>query len=94
MEDILVDILYSVSLHYREILMLLVCVTFMITISKDNKRERRNNMRLLKVEYSTSTQKNKKYRIRKYYLDETTGKIHIIDEHTNDKIVNRTNKGN
>lgn len=75
----------------KEVLIVLACLIFLLVVINDNKKNKTNGMRLLKVEYSSADKKNKKYKIRKYYLDEATGKIKIIDEYTNDKVIDKSN---
>lgn len=94
MNELLEENLYILSLYQNEIITILkwcACIIFLVAIISTNRNDKRKNMRLLKVEYSSSQKKNKKYKIRKYYLNETTGRIKIIDEHTNKEIIDKSN---
>lgn len=94
MNELLKENLHILSLYQNEVLVILkwcACIIFLLAIISINRNENRKNMRLLKVEYSSSQKKNKKYKIRKYYLNETTGRIKIIDEHTNKEVINKSN---
>ena len=82
------EVLYTLSLYQKELLTVLAGLLFLLGVIKDNKRK---NIKLLKVEYSSSPKKHKKYKIVKYYLNETTGKIKIVEEHTNKKVINKSN---
>lgn len=82
------ELLYTLSMYQKELFIVLACLIFLLGVIKDNKKP---SLRLLKVEYSSSPRKNKKYKIKKYYLDEKTGRIKILEEHTNDKIIDKSN---
>ena len=82
------EFLYVLSMYQKELFGVLACLIFLLGVVKDNKK---GKMRLLKVEYASSTKKNKKYKMTRYYLNETTGKIKIIEEHTNQKVIDKSN---
>lgn len=82
------EILYTLNLYQKELLTVLAGLIFLLGVVKSNKG---NHAHLLKVEYSSSPKKNKKYKITKYYLNESTGKIKIVEEHTNKKIIDKSN---
>ena len=83
------ELLYVLSMYQRELFVVLACLIFLLGVIKDNKRN--PNLRLLKVEYASSSKKHKKNKMIRYYLDETTGKIKIIEEHTNERIIDKGN---
>ena len=98
MEDMVIDVLYLIVPYCDEFVLLLGVLIFVYGIFDSNKKEKKqkqnNNSKLVKTEYSLSTQGNKKYRIRKIYIDKTTGKTSIVDEYTNEEIFKNKYKGN
>lgn len=99
MENIVIDILYLIVPYCDEFVSIMIFVLFILAFNcnKENKnitKQQTDNMKLVNTEYSLSTQGNKKYRIRKIYVDKATGKPYIVDEYTNDEILKNKNKSN